>query len=98
MFDFAFTLTLQRPEGRLRTILRSIINDEDKAGGEVYHEVDLSHEVAGRKIEKKFGVLNLVTISSHVPSLDNWATSEKLFPWVAVAAPLRVRFSFVIYN
>ncbi|ERF72113.1 hypothetical protein EPUS_02904 [Endocarpon pusillum Z07020] len=81
--------SLAEPEGRLRTILRSIINDEDKAGGEIYHEVDLSHEVAGGKIEKKFGVLNLVTRSSNVPSLDSWAASEKLFPWVAVAAPLR---------
>ena len=71
------------------------MNDEDEAGGEVYHEVDLSHEVAGQKIEKSFGVLNLVAKSSHVPSLDSWAASEKYFPWVAVAAPLRVRFPFI---
>ncbi len=89
LFDFILTLILPRAEERLQTILTSVINGEDEAGGQVYHEVDLLHQAAGQKIEKKFGVLNLVAKSSLVHS-------EKYFPWVAVAAPLTVSFSFIL--
>ena len=35
-------------------------------------------------------MLNLVAGSIHDSSSEEWAESEKLFPWVAVAAPLKV--------
>lgn len=38
-----------------------------------------------------FGVLNLAMKSTDERTLEKWAASQKLFPWVAVAAPLTVR-------
>jgi hypothetical protein len=71
------------------------MKQEDQIGGEIYHEVHIRHWSAGRKTVKKFGTLNLVTGSIHCSSTAEWAESEKLFPWVAVAAPLKVSsFSF----
>lgn len=83
-------LNLERPKQRLGNILDNVMNNEDQAGGEVYHEVHLQHKAAGRETLKKFGVLNLVAETVHDRSLDSWAAQEKLFPWVAVAAPLEV--------
>jgi hypothetical protein len=66
------------------------MNVEDQAGGGLYHEVHLRHRVADKETHKKFGIFNLVTDSVRDHSLLDWAASEKLFPWVAVAAPLKV--------
>ena len=85
------TLIHTRPKQHLRSLLAKSMNDEDRPDGEVYHELRLQHSVAGREIIKTFGMLNLVVGSVHDRSLGSWAASEKLFPWVAVAAPLEVR-------
>lgn len=63
---------------------------EDNAGGEVYHSIRLRRKFAGRETVRSFGILNLVAGSVQDRSLESWAASEKLFPWVAVAAPLEV--------
>lgn len=84
-------LMLTRPQQRLVTMLTKCINDEDQAGGEIYHEVQLRHKVAGQETLKTFGILNLVGASIQDDSLKSWAAAEKLFPCVAVAAPTQVR-------
>jgi hypothetical protein len=66
------------------------MDNEDDAGGEVYYEMCLRHKVAGRESLRKFAVQHLVADSVRDDSLDSWAASEKLFPWVALAAPLEV--------
>lgn len=67
------------------------MNNGDLAGGETYHEVHLRHWAAQRETRKTFGVLNSVAGSAPDASLVRWAASEKLFPWVAVAAQITVR-------
>ncbi len=66
------------------------MNQEDQIRRKIYYEVHIRHRFAGQEIVKEFGVLNLLAGSVRDPSLENWASSEKLFPWVAVAAPLKV--------
>jgi hypothetical protein len=66
------------------------MNQEDQVRRQVYHEVRIRHRFAGQEIIKEFGVLNLLGGSICDPSLEKWSSSEKLFPWVAVAAPLKV--------
>jgi hypothetical protein len=66
------------------------MNQEDQIRRETFYEVHIRHRFAGQEIVKEFGVLNLLAGSICDPSLENWASSEKLFPWVAVAAPLKV--------
>ena len=86
-------LTLIRPKQRVKDILDGVLNHGNLAGGEVYHEVYLRHRAPKRETVKTFGVLNFVAGSIPDASLASWAASEKLFPWVAVAAPLTVRFA-----
>jgi hypothetical protein len=90
MIVFAPELTPTRPKERLKGILQGVMNHGDLHGGETYHEVRLRHQAAKREIVKTFGVLNFVAGSIPESSLASWAESEKLFPWVAVAAPLTV--------
>jgi hypothetical protein len=87
---FASQLILTRPKQRLRSILAESMKQERGPDFDVYHEVRIRHSSAGREAIKDFGILNLVVRSIHSPFNDNWAESEKLFPWVAVAAPLKV--------
>ena len=95
----ALTLILTRPKQRLKSLLARCMNNEDQAGGEVYHEVHLRHKVAGRETVKTFGIMNLVAGSVQDRSLESWAASEKLFPFVALAAPLAgCSFDFVFEN
>ena len=91
MFGWALMLILTRPRQRLKDILKDSLDNKEQAGGEVYHEIQLRHSAAGRETVKTFGMLNLVVGSIPDPSLESWAASEKLFPWVAIAAPLKVR-------
>jgi hypothetical protein len=92
---FALPLIITRSKQHLKSILARSLNHEDSIGGEVYHEVHIRHSFAGRETVKEFGLLNLVAGSTQNSSLQDWAESEKLFSWVAVAAPLKVRsFSF----
>ncbi|MCJ1247903.1 hypothetical protein MMC30_005118 [Trapelia coarctata] len=79
---------LIEPKERLKGVLDGVMNHGDLNGGETYHEVSLRHWAATRETVKTFGVLNFVAGSVHDASLAKWAASEKLFPWVAVAAPL----------
>lgn len=83
-------LILIRSKQRVKDILDGVMNHGDLAGGEVYHEVRLRHRALKRETVKTFGVLNFVAGSIPNASLGSWAASEKLFPWVAVAAPLTV--------
>jgi hypothetical protein len=95
----AHTLIYVRPKQCLENLLVKLMNDEDPAGGELYHEVHLRHRAAGQEIVKIFGMLNLVAGTIHDHQLESWAASEKLFPWVAVAAPLKVcRLGILIRN
>ena len=66
------------------------MNQEDQIRRQIYHEVHIRHRFAGQEIIKEFGVLNLLAGLNRDSSLEKWASSEKLFPWVAVAAPLKV--------
>jgi hypothetical protein len=87
---FALWLTSLSEKQLLRSIVASSMNQEDQIRRETFYEVHIRHRFAGQEIVKEFGVLNLLAGSIHDPSLENWASSEKLFPWVAVAAPLKV--------
>lgn len=73
------------------------MKQENHIDGEIYHEVHIRHLSAGRESVKEFGMLNLVAGSIQDPSIEKWAESEKLFPWVAVAAPLKVGLSSVCH-
>ena len=79
-----------REKNDLQNILARSMRKEDQFGGEVYHEVHVRHCFEGRETINKFGMLNLVAGSIHESLLEDWVESEKLFPWVAVAARLEV--------
>lgn len=90
MVVLGLMLILQRPKMRFQSMLDNAMSYDGRAVGEVYHEVHLRHTIGGRGTVKKFGVLNLVVQSINDDSLQTWAASGKMFPWVAVAAPLQV--------
>ena len=84
-------LILSRPKQRLKEILDSVMNHGDLDGGQAYYKVRLRHRSVRGEVVKTFGVLNFVDKPIPDTSVATWAASEKLFPWVAVAAPLTVR-------
>jgi hypothetical protein len=83
-------LILGSPQNQLRELLHNVMENEDNAGGEVYYEMVLRHKFAGYESLRKFAVQHLVADSVRDDLLDRWAAPEKLFPWVALAAPLEV--------
>lgn len=89
-------LIVASPQQRLKDLLGRTTDYETQTSGEVYQEVHLRHKVAEQETVKKFSMLNLVAGSIHDSPLATWAASKKLFPWVAVAAPMEVRLSGIV--
>lgn len=84
-------LTDSRPKHHLSKVLDELVNDKNRVDHESYHEINLRHWTPESEVMNLYGVLNLAVASINDRELETWAASEKLFPWVAVAAPLKVR-------
>ena len=85
-----FGLNPIRSKECLKDILGRVMDNKDLTCDDIYYEVHLRHWTAKRETLKKFGVLNSVMGSTPDASLASWAASEKLFPWVAVAAQIMI--------
>jgi len=83
-------LTITRLKSLLERTLANLVDDERRTDSEIYHEVQIQHWTAEEKVVNVFGVLHSVAGSVNDGTLEKWASSEKLFPWVAIAAPLKV--------
>ncbi|KAL8656205.1 MAG: hypothetical protein Q9210_000400 [Variospora velana] len=53
-------------------------------------QVNVNFSVGSSSSVHTFAVQHCMTISSSYPALNEWACKRKLYPWVAVAAPLHL--------
>ena len=66
------------------------MNEDNLAGGETYHEARIQCLSGHHETVKTFGVFNMVAGPASQTAVTDWTKSEKLFPWVALAAPVSV--------
>ena len=52
--------------------------------------LDMSYQEGAETVSTPYLVHHLMQKSSGNEDLDDWARSKKLFPWVAIGAPLKV--------
>lgn len=91
-------LIITRPKRRLKEAINELMNNKVCKDGSLYHEVHLTHWKPDSEVTKIFGVLNLVATFINETPLERWAASEKMFPWVAIAAPLKVCSLYTLVN
>ena len=81
--DFKALYVQSAPTNSLREIAKSFI-------------LDMCFKEGTKTIRSPFLVHHLMLHSSGDSELDVWARSKKLFPWVAVGAPLNVSVPCVV--